>query len=153
MYTWLKVKKYTRKIFFYQRRADVRVRPCQFHEDVSRFIVAKIVGKTGFLSPMHACTVCTCDAYVWSLTWEEIRKRRTVNWERITHRATYYSFKLRESVCFILILPILKLFPFTYLNVLQSSYNSLTALLKIKLELKNKINLRGNETTSTFRVI
>lgn len=58
-----KVKKSMRKILFSQRRerTDVRVQPCRFHEDTSRFIVAKIVEKTGFLSPMHAHTMYTCD--------------------------------------------------------------------------------------------
>lgn len=52
-----------RKILFSRKRerTDVRVQPCRFHEDASRFIVAKIVEKTGFLSPMHAHTMYTCD--------------------------------------------------------------------------------------------
>jgi len=34
---------------------------CRFHEKVSRFIVIKIIKKTGFLLPLHARMVCTYD--------------------------------------------------------------------------------------------
>lgn len=58
----------------------MRVRSCRFHEDVSRFIVAKIVGKTGFLSPMRVCMVFarvmhTCDR----VPEKKSVKERTVN--------------------------------------------------------------------------
>jgi len=118
----------------------VHVGICRFHEDVTGFIVAKIVEKTGFLSPVHAHSVwyIRVIAYLRRKPWKQramyINVARYILSNLKISRYSFYSLPVRLHRSFSFPLLYFSLFSRLLCIYMSFSFVANTSLTVSRLE-------------------